>query len=99
MEAFTENLIEEFIRFDNDCEIESDICSGEATWIQKIQRYESRGAFSSVMKQSYFEKTNHGFCPLCWLRVEIFKKLFVMFFFNSIWVYLFLGVERLLEHV
>ena len=37
MEAFTENLIEEFIGFDNDCEIESDNCSDEATCIQKIQ--------------------------------------------------------------
>ena len=74
MEAFTENLIEEFIGFDNDCEIESDTCSNGATGIQKNQMYESRGVFLSVMRLSKFEKTNHNFCPLCWLRVEISLK-------------------------
>jgi len=33
----TENLIEEFIVFDNDCEIESDTCFDEALGNQKIK--------------------------------------------------------------
>ena len=50
MDAFTENLFEKFIGFDNDWEIESDTCSDEEKGFQKNQIYESRGAFLSVMK-------------------------------------------------
>ena len=71
MDAFTENLIEKFIGFDNDWETESETCSNEE---KSFQMYESRGAFFSVMKQIKFEKNNHGFCPLRWLRVEISLK-------------------------
>jgi len=35
MEAFTENLIEEFIGFDNDCEIESDASNDEVPGYSK----------------------------------------------------------------
>jgi len=48
------NQNKEFIGFDNDCEIESNICSDEATGIQESQRYE-------FLNNCY--QSNHGFCP------------------------------------
>ena len=44
METCAEKLIEEFIGFDHDCEIESDTCSDETSSIPKNQRYDSIGA-------------------------------------------------------
>ena len=37
MDAFTENLIKEFIGFDNDCEFFSDTCSDEEKGIKKTK--------------------------------------------------------------
>jgi len=68
MDAFAENLIEKFIGFDYDWEIESDTCSNEQ---YENQRFESRCAFLRVMNQIKFEKNNYDFCPICWIRVEI----------------------------
>ena len=44
--------------------------------------YESRGTFLRIMKLSMFVKTNHSFCPLCWLKVEISLKVIIWLVFH-----------------
>jgi len=64
MDAFTNNLIDDFIGFDNVSEFESGTFNDEEKDIHKKQMNESRGAFLSVMIQINFENYNHDFCPI-----------------------------------
>jgi len=56
MEVFTENLIMEFIGYDNDCEIESDTCSDNKTNIQKKKIAESRSALWGIWRKTNLRK-------------------------------------------